>query len=64
MHARAAELIALLNLQPHPEGGHYREVYRAADFVQPADARGKRSALTSIYFLLADLMASNSSQRS
>lgn len=52
-HDRARELIALLNLQPHPEGGHYRETYRAAELVQPADGRAARSALTSIYFLLA-----------
>ena len=40
MHARAQELIRDLALQPHPEGGHYAEVYRSA-------------AMTSIYFLLA-----------
>ncbi|HEY2927393.1 cupin domain-containing protein [Piscinibacter sp.] len=50
---RAAELVALLRLQPHPEGGFYREVLRAADSVDPADGRGARSALTSIDFLLA-----------
>jgi predicted cupin superfamily sugar epimerase len=49
---RAAELIELLRLQPHPEGGHYREVYRAADRVQPQDGRSPRSALTNIHFLL------------
>ena len=24
----AAEIIALLDLKPHPEGGHYRETFR------------------------------------
>jgi uncharacterized protein len=50
--ARAAELIARLGLQPHPEGGHYRELFRSPHQVQPADARGPRSALTTIDFLL------------
>jgi predicted cupin superfamily sugar epimerase len=49
---RAAELIRTLHLQPHPEGGFYREIYRSAGTVRPGDARGVRSALTTIYFLL------------
>lgn len=44
--ATAAEIIAALELQPHPEGGHYRETYRHA----PAD--GGRGAMTAIYYLL------------
>jgi uncharacterized protein len=44
----AAEIIALLGLQPHPEGGHYRETFRDAR----VDA-GRRAASTAIYFLLA-----------
>jgi predicted cupin superfamily sugar epimerase len=51
--ARSRELIRMLRLQPHPEGGHYREVFRAAEQVQPQDGRPARSGLTSIYFLLA-----------
>jgi predicted cupin superfamily sugar epimerase len=47
---RAAEIIARLALKPHPEGGWYREVHRAAERVQTA--RGPRSALTTIYYLL------------
>jgi predicted cupin superfamily sugar epimerase len=43
----AAEIVALLNLQPHPEGGFYRETFR--DSAQ--DANG-RAASTLIYFLL------------
>lgn len=50
--ARAAELIALMKLQPHPEGGHYAEVFRSAQTVQPADGRPLRPGLTSIDFLL------------
>jgi predicted cupin superfamily sugar epimerase len=49
---RAAELIALLRMQPHPEGGWYREVFRSPRMVQPADGRPPRSALTTIDFLL------------
>jgi predicted cupin superfamily sugar epimerase len=52
MHARAAKLIAQLSLQPHPEGGYYREVFRSGCLVTPADGRGARAALTTIYFLL------------
>lgn len=42
----AAEVIAALELQPHPEGGHYRETFR-----DPAATEG-RSVGTAIYFLL------------
>ena len=52
MDDRASHLISTLGLQPHPEGGHFREVFRSASSVQPQDARGERSALTTIYFLL------------
>lgn len=43
-----AEIIARLDLKPHPEGGHYRETYRDERLVN-----GERSASTAIYFLLA-----------
>ena len=49
---RAKFLIETLDLQPHPEGGYYREVYRSASQVQPKDERPQRFALTTIYFLL------------
>jgi predicted cupin superfamily sugar epimerase len=49
---RVADLIRTLQLAPHPEGGHYREIWRSPEVVTPADARGTRAALTSIYFLL------------
>ena len=40
----AREIIRLLGLKPHPEGGHYAEMYRSA---------GKdRGACTTIYYLL------------
>lgn len=46
----AADLVAQLALQPHPEGGWYREIFRSASRVETA--RGSRSALTTIYYLL------------
>ena len=44
----AADVIRLLDLKPHPEGGHYRETFR--DIRQ---VTGDRPASTAIYFLLA-----------
>ncbi len=52
MIARAAELARELALRPHPEGGHYGEVFRSASAVQTADGRPARVALTTIDFLL------------
>lgn len=52
MHPRAQSLIADLGLQPHPEGGYYREIFRSESRVQPGDHRAERNALTAIYFLL------------
>ncbi len=49
---RPAELISLLGLSPHPEGGWYREIHRAAHPVDPLDGRPHRQAITSIDFLL------------
>lgn len=46
MTRSAAEVIARLDLQPHPEGGWYRETWRA-----PAP-EGQRAGGTSILFLL------------
>jgi uncharacterized protein len=43
----AADVIRLLGLQPHPEGGHFRETFR------DERAPGTRAASTAIYFLLA-----------
>jgi predicted cupin superfamily sugar epimerase len=44
----AAEIIARLDLRPHPEGGHFRETFR-----DPQRDAGGRAASTLIYFLLA-----------
>ena len=45
----AAQVIAALDLKPHPEGGHFRETFR-----DDATIDGERSASTAIYFLLED----------
>ncbi len=50
---RVQQLVQLLQLQPHPEGGFYREIFRSAHHVTPDDGREPRSALTSIDFVLA-----------
>jgi predicted cupin superfamily sugar epimerase len=44
------ELVRRLGLVPHPEGGFYKETYRAALTVETP--RGVRSAGTAIYYLL------------
>ena len=44
MTATADQIIAALNLTPHPEGGHYRETWRSAG--------DPRAHATGIYFLL------------
>lgn len=49
---RSQELIQTLGLQPHPEGGWYREVHRSPHQVDPRDGRPLRHALTTIDFLL------------
>jgi predicted cupin superfamily sugar epimerase len=54
MHPRAASLVERLGLAPHPEGGFYREQFRSRDLVVPRGRAVERSALTTIYFLLAD----------
>jgi len=43
-----AEIIRLLDLKPHPEGGRYRQTFRDSKTVD-----GVRAVSTAIYFLLA-----------
>jgi uncharacterized protein len=55
----AADIIRMLDLKPHPEGGHYRETFRdvSVPFPPPLAGDGRigdtRSISTAIYFLLA-----------
>lgn len=44
--SEAAEIIRLLKLQPHPEGGHFAETFRDAGLAS------RRGASTAIYYLL------------
>lgn len=48
MSVTAADIIRLLDLKPHPEGGHFRETFRDSRTID-----GTRAASTAIYFLLA-----------
>jgi predicted cupin superfamily sugar epimerase len=52
MTSRADELIQQLQLQPHPEGGYYREIHRSEIAVQAYEPSQSRSAVTAIFFLL------------
>lgn len=46
-------LAHLLDLQPHPEGGWFRETWASEVRFTPPGYPGKRAAATAIYFLLA-----------
>ena len=49
------QIIDLLKLQPHPEGGYFRETYRSTGEIAGENLKGyegKRNFATSIYFLL------------
>ncbi|MFM6935099.1 MAG: cupin domain-containing protein [Flavobacteriales bacterium] len=44
---RINELVEILGLLPHPEGGFYKETYRSVETID-----GEQALMTSIYFLL------------
>jgi predicted cupin superfamily sugar epimerase len=60
----AEEVIALLGLAPHPEGGYYKETFRSPNTIttsstsssqsQSQSSNTERAACTAIYFLLAE----------
>jgi predicted cupin superfamily sugar epimerase len=52
MDAKAQRIVERFTMQPHPEGGYFREVYRSDIEVRAAAATRRGSTL--IYFLLAD----------
>ena len=58
MREEVRNIVERLGLVPHPEGGHFREVFRSRLNVErggPGHARGlPRSGGTLIYFLLAE----------
>jgi hypothetical protein len=45
-------IVERLQLQPHPEGGYYRETHRSPLRIAVPYANQTRSAMSSIYFLL------------
>jgi uncharacterized protein len=47
---RIEELVQLLDMKAHPEGGFYAETYRSESAIDTEN--GKRQLITSIYFLL------------
>jgi predicted cupin superfamily sugar epimerase len=47
----AAEIIRLLDLQPHPEGGHFRETFRDPR----RDSRGRAVSTLIVSFLVPNL---------
>lgn len=47
---RIGELVEILRMKAHPEGGFYSETYRAESEIETES--GKRQLITSIYFLL------------
>ena len=50
------KIIETLGLQPHPEGGYFKETYRSEEIIPqgvlPKDFEGSRNYCTSIYYLL------------
>ena len=49
----ADQLIAVLDLKPHPEGGYYKETYRSPGKIQASSTGPKdRPFSTAIYYLL------------
>jgi predicted cupin superfamily sugar epimerase len=54
MHDRARQLIDTLGLNPHPEGGWYRQVFKSEERVTRLADGAERSALSTIYFLLVE----------
>jgi len=49
---KASHYIQQLQLHPHPEGGFYKETYRAETLVEVDSFQGTRNVSTAIYFLL------------
>jgi len=56
MHQAVKDIIDRYNMQPHPEGGYYKETYRSTETIPqhalPGGFPGDRSFSTAIYFLL------------
>jgi hypothetical protein len=48
------QLVDSLQLEPHPEGGYFRETYRSANSTSVDWSYDKRNLMTSIYFLITE----------
>jgi len=63
MSPQAQKYIEKLQLKPHPEGGYYKEIYRAGEIILPENLpkryKSSRNFSTSIYFLLEGNQVSN-----
>lgn len=54
MNSEIQQLATHLQLQPHPEGGFYKETYRCTNNTTHHHNTEPRSACTAIYFLLVE----------
>jgi uncharacterized protein len=54
MLSEANYWIEKLKLQPHPEGGYYKETYRSEGITVVGEEQRQRSYSTAIYFLLLE----------
>ncbi len=63
MSPQAQKYIEKLQLKPHPEGGYYKEIYRAGEMILPEHLpkryKSSRNFSTSIYFLIEGNQVSN-----
>ena len=63
MSAQAQKYIEKLQLESHPEGGYYKEIFRAGEMILPENLpkryKSSRNYSTSIYFLLEGNQVSN-----
>ncbi|RKY95152.1 MAG: hypothetical protein DRQ13_07450 [Ignavibacteriae bacterium] len=63
MDKQAQKYIEKLQLKLHPEGGYYKEIYRAGEIILPEHLpkryKSSRNFSTSIYFLLEGNQVSN-----
>ena len=63
MNQKVKQYIEKLQLKPHPEGGYYKEIYRAGEIILPENLpmryKSSRNFSTSIYFLLEGNQVSN-----
>jgi hypothetical protein len=62
MSTSANDIIKNLNLQPHPEGGYFRETFRSSGIIPasglPPEYNSQRNLSTAIYYMLTPDSAS------